>query len=182
MNSKQTDAFFAVAQTGSFDLAATTLNITASAVTLRVQNLEKNLGHLLLVRDRPCRMTQAGQTLFNYLQHQKRLQHNLIQDLGGQDIENGFYQLNIASNADSLASWLLPTLQPVLLKHQITLHVQVDDQSRTHQLLEVGRVSACLKYRGKSDERLCGRATGSNALPSFSNARIYQQMVFKWLS
>ncbi len=144
LNSKQTDAFFAVTQTGSFDLAATTLNITASAVTLRVQNLEKSLGHLLLVRDRPCRVTKAGQTLLNYLQHQKRLQQSLMQDLGGQDVGNGFYQLNIASNADSLASWLLPTIQSTLLKHQMTLHVQVDDQSRTHHLLEAGRVSACL--------------------------------------
>lgn len=144
LNSKQTDAFFTVAQTGSFDLAATELNITASAVTLRVQNLEKYLGHLLLVRDRPCRVTKAGQTLLTYLQHQKRLQQSLMQDLGGQDVENGFYQLNIASNADSLASWLLPTLQSTLLKHQMTLHVEVDDQSRTHHLLEAGRVSACL--------------------------------------
>lgn len=147
LNSKQTDAFFAVAQTGSFDLAAKTLNLTASAVTLRVQNLEKTLGHLLLVRDRPCRVTEAGQTLLHYLQHQKRLQNSLMQDLGGQDVENGFYQLNIASNADSLASWLLPTLQSVLLKHQITLHIQVDDQSRTHHLLEAGRVSACLSIQ-----------------------------------
>lgn len=144
LNSKQTDAFFAVAQTGSFDLAAHRLNITASAVTLRVQNLEKSLGHLLLVRDRPCRVTEAGQTLLHYLQHQQRLQLSLMQDLGGQDVEHGFYQLNIATNADSLASWLLPTLQSTLLRHRINLHIEVDDQSRTHHLLEAGRVSACL--------------------------------------
>lgn len=144
LNSKQTEAFFAVAHTGSFDLAATTLNITASAVTLRVQQLEKQLGHLLLVRDRPCRLTQAGETLLKYLQHQKRLQHSLMQDLGGKDADNGFYQLNIATNADSLASWLLPTLHSSLLGQNITLHIQVDDQSQTHHLLEAGRVSACL--------------------------------------
>lgn len=59
LNAKQCDAFYAVAKTGSFDLAAEQLNITASAVTLRVQSLEKQLGHLLLVRDRPCRVTQS---------------------------------------------------------------------------------------------------------------------------
>ena len=42
LNAKQCDAFYAVAKTGSFDLAAEQLNITASAVTLRVQSLEKN--------------------------------------------------------------------------------------------------------------------------------------------
>ena len=43
LNAKQCDAFYAVAKTGSFDLAAEQLNITASAVTLRVQSLEKQL-------------------------------------------------------------------------------------------------------------------------------------------
>ena len=62
LNSKQCDAFLAVAEMGSFDLAAERLCITASAVTLRVQSLEKTLGHLLIVRERPCRVTQAGQS------------------------------------------------------------------------------------------------------------------------
>lgn len=44
LNAKQCDAFYAVAKTGSFDLAAEQLNITASAVTLRVQSLEKKIG------------------------------------------------------------------------------------------------------------------------------------------
>lgn len=144
LNDKQTDAFFAVAQTGSFDLAAAILNITASAVTLRVQNLEKQLGHLLLVRDRPCRATQSGETLLNYLQHQKRLEQSLLQDLGGQHLDHDFFQLNIATNADSLASWLLPTIQDSLIQHKISLHFHVDDQSQTHHLLEAGRVNACL--------------------------------------
>lgn len=112
LNAKQCDAFYAVAKTGSFDLAAEQLNITASAVTLRVQSLEKKLGQLLLVRDRPCRVTQSGQTLLHYLQHQRLLEQNLMQDLGGQLQQEGFYCLNIATNADSLATWLLPTYKP----------------------------------------------------------------------
>ncbi|MNE71208.1 putative HTH-type transcriptional regulator [compost metagenome] len=51
LNHKQCDAFLAVAETGSFDLAAEQLCITASAVTLRIQSLEKSLGHLLIVRE-----------------------------------------------------------------------------------------------------------------------------------
>lgn len=144
LNDKQTEAFFAVAQTGSFDLAAVNLNITASAVTLRVQNLEKQLGHLLLVRDRPCRVTQAGQKLLHHLHHTRLLEQNLMQDLGGQNTESAYVQLNIATNADSLASWLLPTLHDTLQKHKITIHFHVDDQSQTHHLLEAGRVNACL--------------------------------------
>lgn len=150
LNAKQCDAFYAVAKTGSFDLAAEQLNITASAVTLRVQSLEKKLGQLLLVRDRPCRVTQSGQTLLHYLQHQRLLEQNLMQDLGGQLQHEGFYCLNIATNADSLATWLLPTLQAQLIQHKIVLHFQVDDQSQTHHLLEAGLVNACLSTEAKA--------------------------------
>lgn len=57
LHSKQSAAFLAVAELGSFDLAAEQLCISASAVTLRVQSLEKSLGHILIIRERPCRVT-----------------------------------------------------------------------------------------------------------------------------
>ncbi|WP_353141649.1 LysR family transcriptional regulator ArgP [Acinetobacter pragensis] len=142
LNHKQCDAFLAVAETGSFDLAAERLCITASAVTLRVQSLEKTLGHVLIVRERPCRTTQAGQSLLHYLQHSRLLEQNFIQTLTGQTA--AFYQVNIAANADSLATWLLPLLRPALIEHKITVHFHVDDQSETHHLLEAGLVNACV--------------------------------------
>ena len=144
LNHKHCAAFFAVAETGSFDLAAVQLCITASAVTLRVQNLEKQLGHLLIVRERPCRITQAGQSLLHYLQHSRLLEQNLLQNLTGKTAESSFYQINIAANADTLATWLLPLFKNILIEHKIVVHFQVDDQSQTHHLLEAGLVSACL--------------------------------------
>jgi LysR family transcriptional regulator (chromosome initiation inhibitor) len=144
LNSKQCDAFLAVAETGSFDLAAERLCITASAVTMRVQSLEKSLGHLLIVRERPCRVTQAGLSLLHYLQHTRRLEQNLLQDLTGQTPESPFYQLNIATNDDSLATWLLRAIRETLLREKIVVHLKVDDQTQTHHLLEAGLVSACI--------------------------------------
>lgn len=143
LNHKQCDAFLAVAETGSFDLAASRLCITASAITLRVQSLEKNLGHMLIVRERPCRVTKAGQSLLHYLQHSRLLEHRLMQDLTGLSATT-FYQVNIATNADSLATWLLPLLKPTLIEHKIVVHFQVDDQSKTHHLMQVGLVNACI--------------------------------------
>ena len=144
LNSKQCDAFLAVAEMGSFDLAAERLCITASAVTLRIQSLEKTLGHLLIVRERPCRVTQAGQSLLHYLQHTRRLEQNLLQDLTGQSTSSSFYRLNIATNDDSLTTWLLSTLQETLIREKIVLHLKVDDQTQTHHLLEAGLVNACI--------------------------------------
>ncbi|OTG83464.1 ArgP/LysG family DNA-binding transcriptional regulator [Acinetobacter sp. ANC 5054] len=149
LQSKHSEAFLAVAETGSFEQAAIRLNITASAVTLRLQTLEKNLGHVLIVRERPCRVTQAGQSLLHYLQHSKLLEQNFMQNLTGQT-ENSFYQINIATNADSLATWLLPLLKDILIEEKFVIHFHVDDQSQTHHLLEAGLVNACVATESKS--------------------------------
>lgn len=150
LNAKQCDAFLAVIETGSFDLAAHRLCISASAVTLRIQGLEQALGHLLLIRERPCRVTQAGQALLHYVQHRRLLEQQLLQDLNGQSAASAFYQLHIASNADCLATWLLPTLRDTLIAEKIILHVKVDDQSKTHELLESGVVNACISTHAQA--------------------------------
>lgn len=50
----------------------------------------------------------------------------------------------MASNADSLATWLLPSIQQTLFKEKIVLELKIDDQSHTHTLLETGQVNACI--------------------------------------
>lgn len=149
LNSKNCDAFLAVAETQSFDAAAKVLNITASAVTLRVQNLERDLGQVLVLRERPCKVTNAGQTLLNYLQHQRLLQQQLIQQLNGQN-KAEFSSIHIAVNADSLATWLFPCLNTTLLAEKITLNLQVAVQSETHKLLEQGQVNACISSESEA--------------------------------
>lgn len=148
LDNRQCEAFLAVIESGSFDQAGINLCITASAVTLRVQALEKKLGQLLLIRGRPCVLTQAGQKLFEYLQHTRRLEQNLLHSLtGGADFD--FFKTVIASNADSLATWLLPILKDVLVKEKIMLEIRIDDQSHTYSLLERGTVSACISIENK---------------------------------
>lgn len=144
LNHKFCDAFLAVVETGSFENAASKLCITASAVTLRVQALEKQLGNTLILRERPCRVTGTGQVLLEHLQHQRLMEQNLFQQLHGQQHASSFYKLNIASNADSLETWLLPSIHQCLIEHRIRLNLMIDDQSRTHELMETGIVNACI--------------------------------------
>ncbi|MGX5699268.1 LysR family transcriptional regulator ArgP [Acinetobacter kookii] len=144
LSSKFCEAFLAVAELGSFDAAAQRLCITASAVTLRVQALEKDLGQILLLRERPCRVTQAGQQLLEHLQHQRLREQNLLQQFMGQSSQHEFHQFSIATNADSLSTWLLKVLQSTLIEHNIALKLSLDDQTQTHQLLETGLVNACI--------------------------------------
>ena len=59
LDSKQCEAFLAVAELGSFDAAGEHLYITPSAVSLRVQALEKYLGQILIIRGvRVCSLKQ----------------------------------------------------------------------------------------------------------------------------
>lgn len=160
LNHKQCEAFIAVAETGSFDLAAIRLCITASAVTLRVQSLEKHLGHILIVRERPCRATKTGLSLLHYLQHSRLLEQHFIQNLTGQS-DAGFYQVNIATNADSLSTWLLTTLKSALIENKITVHFQLDDQSQTHHLMEAGLVNACLTQESQAMKGCVGKYVGN---------------------
>ena len=106
--------------------------------------MEKDLGQILLLRERPCRVTQAGQKLLEHLQHQRLREQNLLQQFMGQSSQHEFHQFSIATNADSLSTWLLKVLQSTLIKHKIALKLSLDDQTQTHQLLETGLVNACI--------------------------------------
>lgn len=143
LDNKQCDAFMAVAETGSFDAAGIKLSLTPSAITLRVQALEKILGKLLIIRGKPCTLTQAGQKIFEYLQHAQRLEQDLLYNLNGKK-KNNYYQICIASNADSLATWVLPLFKDIFIQQNFLLEIKLDDQAHTYHLLENGTVSACI--------------------------------------
>lgn len=150
LDHKACDAFMAVIDTGSFDAAAVKLHITASAVSLRVQRLERELGQLLVLRERPCRCTDAGQLLMTHLRQLRLSQQSFIQQLHGAADAHRFQRVSIASNADSLATWLLACIAPSLIEHKIILDVHLADQSKTYHLLETGQVNACISTQSQA--------------------------------
>ena len=148
LEKKQCEAFLAVVETGSFDQAGKMLCLTPSAITLRLQALEKELGQLLIIRSKPCTLTTSGQQVFEYLKKSQKLEQNFLHDLMNKS-QAEFFKVVIASNADSLATWLLPTLKDVLIKNKILLNLIVDDQAHTYSLLEKGIVNACISIEAK---------------------------------
>ncbi|GKS76189.1 LysR family transcriptional regulator ArgP [Acidovorax sp. SUPP950] len=145
LDSKQCEAFLAVAEAGSFEQAAAALHITPSAVSLRVRALETRLGQPLIVRGRPSRATRAGRQLLQHLQRARVMEHDLLAGLSGGDGEaDAFFAVTLAVNADSLATWLLPALSGVLQRERIAIELVVDDQEHTHALLEAGLAHACV--------------------------------------
>lgn len=130
-------ALDAVIRERGFERAAQKLCITQSAVSQRIKQLENMFGQPLLVRTVPPRPTEQGQKLLALLR-----QVELLEDewLGDEQTGSTPLLLSLAVNADSLATWLLPALAPVLANSPIRLNLQVEDETRTQERLRRGEV------------------------------------------
>lgn len=136
MDTRHCEAFLAAAETGSFEHAASQLNITPSAVSQRIAALETTLGSPLLIRSRPCRTTATGQRLLVHLRRSRLLEEEFFADL--RDHAAASLRIAIAVNNDTLATWLLPGIAGFLQREQVTLDIVLDEQNYTYALLEQG--------------------------------------------
>lgn len=142
LDHRQTDALLAVIETGSFDLAASRLHITQSAVSQRIRALETSLGSPLVVRSRPCRATPQGQRLLQYLRRTAMLDQEFAAELA--DNQSAPFVVKLAINADTLGTWFVPAVAPLLLAENVLLDVTMEDQDHTFALLESGLATGCV--------------------------------------
>src|SRR5699024_11278678 len=103
----------------------------------RIKPLESFFDQPLLVRTIPPRATEQGEKLLGLL-HQVELLEQ--QWLGNNEQHGTPLLLSIAVNADSLATWLLPALKPILGNLPIRLNIKVQDEERTLEQLRLGSV------------------------------------------
>jgi len=138
----------AIVEEGGFERAAVRLSITQSAVSQRLRSLEEQVGTVLIVRSRPLKATTAGHLLLKHAMQMRLLRADLERDLkelapgvaaaAGED-----ERISIAVNADSIATWALPALTPLV--HQgLGLEIITDDQDFTFEWLREGRVLGCV--------------------------------------
>ena len=145
LDARQLEALAAVIETGSFGAAAKALSLTLAAVSLRIKSLEETLGQRLLVRGKRVAATPAGQALLGHTRQLRLMEADLLAGLPGASANPAAMQsLSVAVNADSLASWFLPGVAPVLQAHRLLLEVLVDDQDHTHDALASGDVVGCV--------------------------------------
>lgn len=139
-------AVAAIAQTGSFERAAEQLGVTPSAVSQRIKQLEERLGAALIVRGQPCIATQQGERLCRHMERVGLLEGELFDQLPGLSGQSGRQppSLQIAVNADSLGTWLMPGLASYTRESGHIVNVTVDDQDHTAEWLEKGRVVAAV--------------------------------------
>lgn len=133
-----------VVRDGTFDAAARTLHLTPSAVSQRIKALEQRVGRVLVVRSKPVRATEAGQTLLRLGQQLSLLEHETLRQLGTEPDRDRPTTLPIAVNADSLATWILAPLARVAARESIVFDLVRDDQDHTAGLLAAGTVMAAV--------------------------------------
>ena len=139
---KLIEAFAKVVSEGGFERAAKVLFITQSAVSQRIRQLEDQSGQLLLSRTSPPQPTAAGRALLKHYQQVKLLEDGLATELTA--TEQGPLTLAIGTNADSLASWFIGAIHPLLRQHNLLIDLRVDDQEQTHLFLREGEVVGCI--------------------------------------
>lgn len=135
---------------GSFERAARILHVTPSAISQRIRALEERVGCTLVIRDQPCRATEAGQRLCLHVNHVQLLE----QELGGAFpalTSDGALRIGfpVAVNADSLATWFAPTIAAFSTWNSALLEVTVDDEGHTMEWLRSGKVMAAVTASDK---------------------------------
>jgi LysR family transcriptional regulator (chromosome initiation inhibitor) len=144
---RQLEAFNAVASAGSFTAAARSLGLTVAAISLRVRALEEQAGKPLLLRAKRVSLTPAGQVVAASARQLALIEADLASALGS--APEGYQSVSVAINADSIASWVLPQIAPMLRQHRLLIDVLVDDQDHTMRWLAEGRVVGCISASAK---------------------------------
>jgi LysR family transcriptional regulator (chromosome initiation inhibitor) len=165
----QLRALDATVSAGTLDGAARALHLTPSAISQRLKALEAATGRVLLVRSKPVRATESGQSVLRLARQIALLSADASREL---EVEDGGrpVTLPIAVNADSMATWVLPALAPLAAELAFDLHRE--DQEHTAALLRDGQVMAAVTAAaepvpGCSVTRLGGMRYRPMATPAF---------------
>lgn len=133
-------ALAAVVREGSFERAATALNVTPSAVSQRVKTLEARMGRLLVQRTVPAAATPDGQVLVQLAEQTALLEHDALDRLGLEGDTLPHASLAVAVNHDSLETWFMDAARLFAARSRATLDLQSEDQDHTATLLRNGSV------------------------------------------
>ena len=141
-----------IVQTGSFERAAAALNVTPSAISQRVRQLEERLGAVLVERGSPLHRDREGAWLCRHMEHVGMLEAELMQHLPGLVDPAAPAQrvtVNVATNADSLGTWFLAAAAAYTRNSETLLNIAIDDEDHTADWLRRGRVLAAVTSLAK---------------------------------
>ena len=127
----------AVAETGGFTAASARLGRTQSAISVRIQDLENQLGHKLLERSRRgVTPTDAGERLIAHARRLLAVEREALADLSG-DTPSG--RLRIGIPDDYMDAYLRPLIARFAAEHpKVELEVRCDLSKRIEPALLAG--------------------------------------------
>lgn len=133
MNLQQIETFRIVAQLASFTKAAQQLNATQSTISMRIAELERELGVVLLERGRRrVSLTAKGRDMIRYAEEITLLLSEMRQQVGNPDTLTGSLRIGVA---ELVAVTWLPTFLSNLKQRFPRIEVGVE-VGMTGQLLE----------------------------------------------
>lgn len=136
-------ALCAVIKEQSFEGASKKLFISQPAVSQRIKLLEETFASPVLIRSTPIKPTEFGSMLLNHYLQVNQLESNFLDEISKQG-EKRPTSISIALNADSLASWFIPAISPLLKQHNIEVDFYISNESHTQNLLKKGEVYSAL--------------------------------------
>ncbi|MEJ7139219.1 HTH-type transcriptional regulator ArgP [Amphibiibacter pelophylacis] len=149
LDSKHLHTLAAIVDQGGFASAAQHLGVMLAAVSQRIRALEEQLGQRLLVRGKTVRPTPAGQAVLAHVRQMQVMEADLLARYAA-TAESGRWQtLPVAVNADSVTTWFLPGVAPLLARQRLLLNLRVDDQDHTNAALLAGEVLGCVSTLSK---------------------------------
>lgn len=177
---QQLETFSVLVETRHYGRAAKVLNVTRSAVSLRIISLEEAFGTPLLVRD-GVMPTPAGVMLLHHIQLLKLLEADTLHRI--KPDANSRTKVGIAVNADSLATWFGPVACDIG-KGNIALELIVDDQDHTLAVLSRGEAMGCISTAQTAPTGFIAEPIGAMeyecvATPSFTEANFPQGFILR---
>lgn len=130
----QLAALAAVIDLGSFDAAAERLHVTPSAISQRIKSLEQRVGQVLVVRQKPCSVTDAGVPLLRLAAQIALLESEALRETGSEAQPT---RASIAVNADSMVTWFTTVFTAV---PEVLFDLRIEDQDHSARLLREGAV------------------------------------------
>lgn len=133
MNFKQLETYYWAAKLGSFCSAAQRLNATQSTVSMRIIELERDLGVELFDRSqRTARPTAKGRELMAYAEQAMRLSVEIQQIIGAENAATGILRIGVVEMIS--VTWL-PALMKLIHERFPSITVELDE-ALTHNLIE----------------------------------------------
>lgn len=145
----QLDAFVAVAKTQSFSGGAKALNITQSALSQRILNLESELGSTLFIREPSgIRLTELGQKMLRYCQMKDSLEDEFLGQLRSQKSNSLSGLVRFGGFSTVVRSVLIPSISPIIDQNpDVQVEFLTKEVRHLSALLETGEADFILLNR-----------------------------------